>query len=792
MIHRWRAEAKRARTGASRESGMTLVELMVAMTIFSVMLVGFGMLFGASLKSYRFARARTMAETLGSGEIDKARTVAWSDLGVKNGNPPGLLVAEEDVQVGTSTFHVSRTVELVDDNIPVYGYGTGANYKRVVVKVTSLAMSQPLVYETLVAPPTQPSLFSATIQAHVSETCANTALVGANVSLSGGPSPDRVGTTNSTGDVVFSGLKPTNSSAPGDSYTLTPSMSGWQWLQGPTSDSVISPLDPGQVPSKGFLLYEPLNVTLRLVDKLNQPVTSPYSLAITDLDGTVVTVSGQSDTGTVTLPNFGGRPWVPCKSYMIVPTSLGFTPANPSATPLTNIPGYPGTTDFTVPNALQIPIPARTKVTFTMVDEDTNLPLAGATGTLTTPLEGTKAFTTDAAGQVVFDMLPGDYTINASMASGYFARTWTYTVLVPPDGVQPTPRTSTLAMKPWKYTSVTFTTLDSLTNQPVGGVAVTATGGPLPVSFTTDPVTGTATVSMVQASYTVAVASPPSAYQAYTSPFTVTATTPTMSVSLAPMGAVGGVVKDSTTGAVMGNVAVKFAGGPSGTQTFTSGADGTLSAYLLPGTYTVTVNPAPSGYGTFSATVTVPSGPFSYTVSMVPFGTVPFNVKSWSGTNLQNATIAWSGGPTANGNVKSNSSGNATATLLAGTYNMSISLSGYQTINGTLVVTGGTNATVNYVMYSSTTVSGVKLKGQNSTGGNLSSSAVIKLVGPTTGTSLNSITLPSGGSTWSSPIGLLPGVYTVQVITYPSGHTRVITSTVTITSGTTYNVQFGT
>ena len=142
---------RRSRLSLRLDEGFTLVELMIAMTIFALMLVGFGLLLGGSLRAYRFARARTVAETLGSGEIDKARQVGWANLGTVSGNPPGTLVADEDVTVGNTAFHVSRRVELVDDNVPTYGYGTGGNYKRVVVTLSSAAMTKPVMVNTVAA-----------------------------------------------------------------------------------------------------------------------------------------------------------------------------------------------------------------------------------------------------------------------------------------------------------------------------------------------------------------------------------------------------------------------------------------------------------------------------------------------------------------------------------------------------------------------------------------------------------------------------------------------------------------
>ena len=304
------------------DAGFTLIELMVAMSIFAVLMTSFGLLFSSSLKAYRFARARTVADQLGSGEIEKARQVSWDNLGTVAGNPPGTLVASQVVTVGAASYTVTRRVELIDDPVPTYGYNTGANYKRVVITVSSPAMTKALSYETLVAPPTQPSLYSGVVKATVLDTF-NGVLSGATVAVSGGPSPLRSDATNSAGKASFAALAPTTVAQP--NYTVTPSMVGWKLDPADAGAQTMS-LSAGQTQTPSYHLYKPVTLTVYVVDLGGAPVTTPTTLTVTNTAGTVTdTRSFSSPTGSLVMSTFGTGDFVPNYAYVFTGSSVGYT-----------------------------------------------------------------------------------------------------------------------------------------------------------------------------------------------------------------------------------------------------------------------------------------------------------------------------------------------------------------------------------------------------------------------------------------------------------------------------------
>src|SRR5690606_22189266 len=100
------------------------------------------------------------------------------------------------------------------DTIPD-GWETFANYKRIEVTVrragTGTVAAQ---LDSILAPPTQPSLIHAKAKLAVIDAALLTPVAGASVTLSGGPSGTRTGVSGADGTVTFPALSATNTAMP--------------------------------------------------------------------------------------------------------------------------------------------------------------------------------------------------------------------------------------------------------------------------------------------------------------------------------------------------------------------------------------------------------------------------------------------------------------------------------------------------------------------------------------------------------------------------------------------------
>lgn len=687
---RTRPRARRRR--AHGDGGFTLIELMVGMTVFAVMFVAFGMLFNGSLTAYEFARARTRADQIGSGEIEKARRIPWADLGTVNGNPPGVLLASETVTVGNATFTVTRRVELVDDAVPVYGNGTGANYKRVIVKVTSAAMTTPLQVETVVAPPTQPSLYSGQITAQVIDT-NNQPIVGATVTVTG-PSPTRSDlTTAPLGKVKFPALIPTTAANP--SYTITPTMAGWKLLPADASAQQVS-LPAGATPERSFHLYKPATLTLYFVDLGGQPIDGLISMTMTDSAGANPDVrTFTSANGSLVMTTFGTGDIVPYVKYRVSASAFGFTMASPLE--ITPVPtNYPTGTDATA--TVTIPVPQRVETTFTVADKVTSAPVPGVTGTLTGSVDSPLSFTTDTNGQATLKLLPATYGITVtSPPTGYVSGTWALTV---PTG-NTTPIAQTLQLQPW---ATTFTTRIAGALTPLGNVTVALTGGPTPDTSFTTAANGQFSLALAPGTYTVKVDPAPAGYDVYDGTATVTGFG-SLNVDLDPAPVpVTLSTRKAFDGSAIGAISVRLVG-PSGTVDVVTDASGAITTNLKPGSYTATVMTPPSGYQTSSATFVVS------TATTQPIWVRGTNVSTTFFTQRQvGGNAIGSIGITLTGNggtysfttaASGGSAGKSTVSLPPGTYTVTVTSnpSSYPTLQTATVsvpLTAGTTIAIKF------------------------------------------------------------------------------------------------
>ncbi len=134
-----------------RSSGLTLIEVVVAMMVFSIVALGVAYSMLSVLAATKDSRGRLVASNLASQEIDLARSV--EDIFQ-------LLDVSRDIEVDNTVYTIERLTNWVDSSGGDESCGaTGASgtvlqYKRVNVTVTwpGMRLSNPVRMDTVVAP----------------------------------------------------------------------------------------------------------------------------------------------------------------------------------------------------------------------------------------------------------------------------------------------------------------------------------------------------------------------------------------------------------------------------------------------------------------------------------------------------------------------------------------------------------------------------------------------------------------------------------------------------------------
>lgn len=142
------------RTGSvrkSRESGFTLIEVMVAVVLLAVCLIGMAQFFASAGNRVMDSETRTLLHQIASQEIEDIRALSYEDIGTVDGQPPGQLPEVETKTVEGVPVEITREVVYVQD--PSYSGPYPANYRRVtvVVQATDSEELDPMQLSTIIA-----------------------------------------------------------------------------------------------------------------------------------------------------------------------------------------------------------------------------------------------------------------------------------------------------------------------------------------------------------------------------------------------------------------------------------------------------------------------------------------------------------------------------------------------------------------------------------------------------------------------------------------------------------------
>jgi len=652
----------RARLRLRQESGFTLMEAVIAMTLFALIAAGMLSVLTAGVSAQRLSRQRTIAEQAANAQVEYIRTLAYSSVGNPGANPSGTIPKTQTVAavLGATYPGLTGTVTTTvtwnnnpNDKVAT-AYRNAAFYKKVTITVTRSSdgkqLSQVVTYVANTNGAT--GVNEAEIDLQVLDIGNNTPISGQVVNLTSGPSSPLSDTTDSGGNIVFPALTANPTSGPTAYYNLglTPP-TGYTLLkdddiaQTPGSSNAHVQLAPSQTFSSTLRVYQGSTITVALQDQSTGTAytgNATVTLATT-LRGTATTQNLSYTGAAVSTSTFAGEPIIPSPSPVI---SGGYTASVSNGFYATAV------AKTTVPNAY----PSDLTSTFTLTGYPTGaltatvtwggLPVSGATVTLTGgPISTNQTATTNASGIATFTNLPAGsgYNISATSA-GQTSSTASATVVAGASTNVP------IAM-PSGSVTVTVTSAGS----PVTGATVQLTGGNIPgpgITWgTTTNASGQVTVTNVPVGSGVSVTATQGTQTGTTSGQTVTAAGPN-NVAVAMTLGTFVVTANQPSGTIAPGATVTLTGGPNSVNlSGVANASGKVTFVNIPAGTTYTIGA--SRYGITATNLTnqsvVGGGTTNVTINIGAFvqGSIKITVQKTGPTNCSTTQYDWtiSGGP---------------------------------------------------------------------------------------------------------------------------------------------------
>ncbi|MBM3678687.1 MAG: type II secretion system protein, partial [Actinobacteria bacterium] len=320
-----------------QEAGFTLVEIVIAATVFLLVGAGVTTLLVSSIVSHTGSRERTVAEQIAQAQIERARKLPYDNVGTPSGNPPGTIPTAGYTGTIPAGYAVAIDVERVHDPSPsanptistIFG-----DYKKISVVVSRSRDGRPLAnVSSLVAPPSrQGGINGAGLRVTVKDWALPPASSASNVEdatvyVKNGPSSDRSDTTDERGQVEFGALIPTNASPPQNYYDVTVAKSGYVTFDPdlPPAPAAHIQLAPTQVGTTAIRVFKPASMTIALKDGSN-PYDLPATVRVHSAKTNAwTTYTVNNPTGTLNLTQIAGDhvfPNVIYTVYAYTPTGL--------------------------------------------------------------------------------------------------------------------------------------------------------------------------------------------------------------------------------------------------------------------------------------------------------------------------------------------------------------------------------------------------------------------------------------------------------------------------------------
>ena len=397
------------------DEGFSIIEAMVAVTLLALAIALSIQPVVAALGQVRESRRLSVAEHLAQAELEGIRALKYEDVGIPGYTPSGVLSADRDVTVEGETYHIEiyaayagslTGLDVIDqggDGVPG-AWDPGVDYKVVRISVTWEGSGEPVLVQTIVAPPaigTHEGIANARVAMAAHEPFATGSFVLPELQVQAAPAAAIRSRVRSAVQ-VFPAIAPATylvGLAVADGWVLHPAD-----LAAGLNQIVVT---SGNLAETVLRVYRPARL---IVTVTGQATGLPLTGASISLKHNPSGQTTNYPAGQYTITGL-----VP-DAYDITVSAAGYTSYSALSV---NIPANYPTPDHNLGVTLQLAPVERRTVTFTVKDNTGRL-VNGATVGVPHPTRGLLTVTTGANGQASLQLEVGtSYTATGSTVWGH-------------------------------------------------------------------------------------------------------------------------------------------------------------------------------------------------------------------------------------------------------------------------------------------------------------------------------------------------------------------------------------
>jgi hypothetical protein len=265
------------------QAGYGLIEILIALSVLLIATTSLIPAFVLSAETSKRNETRTIAYNIAQEEIEKIKNLPYDDVGLINGNPPGVLEPDVDKKVAGLPVHIKIRIRWVDDESDDVAPADSdpRDYKKVTVWVTwqTLLQKNTLSLSTIISRQSKEQIaLGGNILVTVKRLNGDP-IEDAKVEITTGPSAPITDWSDEKGECFFPMLK--ESESEGD-YTVTVSKPGL--IAQSNLSTQTTTVKNGEIRYLEFIMEPPGQLIVKLVDPLGEIIEKPSKIKLVHPD----------------------------------------------------------------------------------------------------------------------------------------------------------------------------------------------------------------------------------------------------------------------------------------------------------------------------------------------------------------------------------------------------------------------------------------------------------------------------------------------------------------------------